>query len=192
MKFSLRSTSYANVTATAALVVALSGVGYAASALPHGSVGTAQLKGNAVISAKVKNHSLTSADVKKGQWLQPATLPHGKTETGFFGGTFPGASGNILSSFVSLPVPVPGLTNLQVVQDGDSPTTECPGSTTQPKAKRGWLCVYVGFQDSGLGVVSGYGQDGGENFSRGAVLYYHVNTGGDNLDMAGTWAVTAN
>jgi hypothetical protein len=59
--------SYANVIASLALFIALGGVGYAASQLPNNSVGTPQLKANAVTSSKVKNGTLLSKDFKAGQ-----------------------------------------------------------------------------------------------------------------------------
>src|SRR5919204_1164514 len=46
-----------------ALFISLGGVSYAAIKLPPNSVGTKQLKANAVIGSKVKNGSLTGADV---------------------------------------------------------------------------------------------------------------------------------
>jgi hypothetical protein len=52
-----------------ALFIALSGTAYATT-LPRNSVGTAQLKKNAVTSAKVKNHSLMRADFATGQLLR--------------------------------------------------------------------------------------------------------------------------
>ena len=57
------------VIACLALLVALSGVGVAATklAVPRNSVGTLQLRTNAVISSKVKNGSLLRADFKSGQ-----------------------------------------------------------------------------------------------------------------------------
>jgi hypothetical protein len=62
-----------------ALLVAMSGTAYAAS-LPRNSVGTAQLKNNAVTSTKVKDHSLFRKDWKAGQ-LRPGPRgyagPHG-------------------------------------------------------------------------------------------------------------------
>jgi hypothetical protein len=71
MRNPLRGTSYANVAATLALVVALGGTGYAAS-----TIGTADLKNNAVTSAKIKagavkggdlsDNSVTSAKLKDG------------------------------------------------------------------------------------------------------------------------------
>jgi hypothetical protein len=59
--------SPAMVVACAALFVSLTGAGYAAVVLPKNSVGTKQLKRNAVNSAKVKKHSLLRSDFKRGQ-----------------------------------------------------------------------------------------------------------------------------
>jgi hypothetical protein len=60
--------SPAMVVACLALLVALSGTSYAKIlALPVNSVGTPQLKANAVISSKVKNNSLLAVDFKPGQ-----------------------------------------------------------------------------------------------------------------------------
>jgi hypothetical protein len=61
--------SAATVIASLALLVALGGTGVAAVAvtLPNGSVGTAQLKKDAVTSAKVKDGSLLKTDFRAGQ-----------------------------------------------------------------------------------------------------------------------------
>ena len=60
--------SPAMVVASIALLVALSGTSIAAVAnVPLLSVGTPQLKSNAVISAKVKNRALLAVDFKQGQ-----------------------------------------------------------------------------------------------------------------------------
>lgn len=59
--------SPSTVIASLALFVALGGTGYAVTSLPVGSVGTAQLKANAVVSSKVLNGSLLAVDFKKGQ-----------------------------------------------------------------------------------------------------------------------------
>jgi len=66
---SRRPLSYANVTATVALAVALSTGAYAAVTLPKSSVGTTQLQKNAVTSPKIKNRTIRAAD------LRPAVLP---------------------------------------------------------------------------------------------------------------------
>jgi hypothetical protein len=64
----LRPPSPALVVACLALAVSLTGGAYAVStALPRNSVGPAQLKANAVNSAKVQNRSLRAADFAIGQ-----------------------------------------------------------------------------------------------------------------------------
>jgi hypothetical protein len=55
------------VVACLALIVALSGTGYAAVVLGPNTVGTVQLKANAVTTQKVKNGTLMKADFKAGQ-----------------------------------------------------------------------------------------------------------------------------
>ena len=72
------------IIATTALVVAVlaaTPVGQAAGRLALGksSVGTAQLKKNAVTSAKVKNHSLLAVDFKAGQLPAGPQGPKGDT-----------------------------------------------------------------------------------------------------------------
>lgn len=59
------------------LSIAVGGTGYAASQLPHNSVGTAQLKNKAVTSPKVKNGTLVAEDFKAGTLL---TGPPGPSE----------------------------------------------------------------------------------------------------------------
>lgn len=58
--------SYANVMATIAVFIALSGASYAAFKLPKNSVGPKQLKKNAVTTAKIKNKAVTGAKIKPG------------------------------------------------------------------------------------------------------------------------------
>jgi hypothetical protein len=66
------------MVACLALAVALSGGAYAVStALPRNSVGPAQLKANAVNSAKVKDRSLRSVDFATGQIPAGPTGPAG-------------------------------------------------------------------------------------------------------------------
>ena len=61
------SLTYANVMATIAVFLALGGGAYAATQLPKNSVGTRQIKKNAITSAKVKDRSLLKQDFKAGQ-----------------------------------------------------------------------------------------------------------------------------
>lgn len=65
MTWLLRKLTYANVMATIAVFVALGGASYAATQLPHNSVGTNQLKNGAVSTAKLKGTSVTTNKIAK-------------------------------------------------------------------------------------------------------------------------------
>jgi hypothetical protein len=68
---SIRSkVTYPHVVSTLALLLAIGGTSYAAASLPAGSVGTTQIKNNAVTGAKVKNGSLRAADFAAGTLLR--------------------------------------------------------------------------------------------------------------------------
>src|SRR3954466_8586478 len=55
--------TYANVTATLALFIALGGSSYAAVKLPRNSVGATQIRAGAVRSSEIKNGALRTADL---------------------------------------------------------------------------------------------------------------------------------
>ena len=95
--------SPALVVACLALLVALSGVGVAATlAVPRNSVGTVQLRNNAVISSKVKNGSLLRADFKSGQ------LPAGPAgPAGAAGPAGPAGPSDAYARFLDGPVAIP-------------------------------------------------------------------------------------
>ena len=81
--------SAALVVASIALFVALSGTSYAVTQLPKNSVGTKQLKRNAVTSTKVKDGTLVAADFQAGV-LTGTAGPKGDTgATGAAGATGP-------------------------------------------------------------------------------------------------------
>ena len=81
--------TFSNVVAVVALFIALGGASYAAVKLPKNSVGTKQIKKNAVNSSKVRNGSLLAADFGKDQ------LPAGPAGATGASGTagLPGAAG---------------------------------------------------------------------------------------------------
>ena len=84
--------TFSNVIALLALFIALGGTSYAVAALPKNSVGTQQIKKDAVTGVKVKNGSLSSADFAAGTLLKGDTGASGATgATGPQGAT--GAAG---------------------------------------------------------------------------------------------------
>ena len=58
--------SYANVTATLALFVALGGTTYAAATLPKNSVGSRQLRRHAVSNSKLRPNAVSASTIKPG------------------------------------------------------------------------------------------------------------------------------
>ena len=98
--------SPAMVVACTALLFALTGAGYAAGMLGPNTVGTKQLKTNAVISSKIKNRSLLAADFKAGQLPQGAKGDPGATGAPGAPGQQgpPGTQGILSQSVVAGPV----------------------------------------------------------------------------------------
>src|SRR3954453_7999099 len=74
--------TYANVVSTICLFLLLGGATAFAAGLGKGSVGTRQLKRNAVTSAKVKDGSLQAKDLKAGTVVSKA-----QADARYLGGT---------------------------------------------------------------------------------------------------------
>ena len=58
--------SYANLTATLALFIALGGTTYAATSLPRNSVGSAQIRSNAVGASEIRRRAVGSSEIRDG------------------------------------------------------------------------------------------------------------------------------
>jgi hypothetical protein len=56
--------TYANVTATLALFIALGGTSYAAASLARNSVGSAQIRANAVASSEIRSRAVGSSEIR--------------------------------------------------------------------------------------------------------------------------------
>ena len=56
--------SYANVTASLALFIALGGTTYAATSLPRNSVGSKQIRTNAVGASELRHNAVRSAEIR--------------------------------------------------------------------------------------------------------------------------------
>ena len=99
--------------AALALLVALGGTGYAAvsAVLPSNSVGTKQLKNNAVISTKVKNGSLKAGDFAPGQIPAGPAGPAGPS-----GAAGPAGPSDSFARFANGPVSLPFGSKANVLQ----------------------------------------------------------------------------
>jgi hypothetical protein len=124
---SFRRPSPSLVISCLALAVALSGTAVAASvALAPNSVGTPQLKNNAVTSVKVANGSLLRADFKAGQVPAGPAGPAGAAgpagPAGAAGPAGPAGPSDAYARFLNGPIAVPAasttLANLSIPQAG--------------------------------------------------------------------------
>jgi hypothetical protein len=205
--------SPALVIACLALAVALGGTGYAAIVLPANTVGTAQLKNNAVNSLKVKNASLLKADFKPGQLPVgpvgpqgppgpagaagaagaagpagpfPDTLPLGKTIRGAFntGGTA-AAAGALANTSISFVWPFVTAPTVRIVLQGAAAPAECPGNATSPQAQNGFLCIYEESRTNTAGITLNAVQ------RSGATIFVNSTAAGGFFSY-GAWAATGN
>ncbi len=197
--------SPAMVLAIVALIVALGGTGYAAIKLPANSVGTAQLKKDAVTSLKVKNGSLLAGDFKAGQVPAgpagptgspgaagpagpagpfPDALPSGKTIRGAFniGGTA-AAAGALANTSISFIYAFATAPTVKIVLQGAAAPAECSGNATFPQAQAGFVCIYEESKTNSVGVTLN-----AVNRS-GATIFTNSSAAGGFFTF-GTWAAT--
>jgi hypothetical protein len=206
------------LAATVAVSTVPSGVA-AAGALITGK----QVKNSSLTGKDIKDGSLTSKDFKAGQLPSgpqgPAgppgtpgttgprgfsawdTIPSGTTVVGPFG--YDSTSGTAhVDDYVTITLPGVASTHLDTAHvnfDNDltAVTTDddstCNGSSTNPTAPAGKVCLYV-IEMSGLASVQGLTDDNGFNTvleSRGFSI--ELTTDLDNADiyLKGAWAYTA-
>jgi hypothetical protein len=200
------------VIACSALAIALGGTGIAATvALAPNSVGTTQLKANAVVSAKVKNGSLLRADFKAGQIPAgpagragpagpagpagaagaagpagpfPDALPSGKTIRGAYniGGTAAAASA-LANTSISFIFTFAAAPTVKLVLQGAAAPAECTGNATLPQAQAGFLCVYEQERSNSPGVLL-------NGVTRSGATIYARSTAAGNFFSFGAWAAT--
>jgi len=209
--------SPAMVVACLALGIALAGTSYAAITLPKNSVGTKQLKKNAVISSKVKNRSLLAVDFKSGQLPRGAQGPAGSAgptgATGATGATGPagpitgnlpagvtlrgdwGAEGSSTGSSdyrgstVMFGLRLPAAPTRDFIPDGGVPPAGCPGTPADPQASPGHLCVYEGGNHANVSAVVIFEANSGDG-RYGFDFEVFAAAAGNYWDY-GTYAVTA-
>jgi hypothetical protein len=210
MKRSVPHLTYANVVATLALFLVLSGgAAYAASRLAKNSVGAAQLKKNAVTPAKLSNASkaaiggttgpqgptgpqgMPGKEGVAGRNLTAETpLASGQTETGVFGAAGNGEESYLLgvASFVQ-PLAV-GLDEFHVFALGEGEANaHCPGAG---RAAAGYFCAYTADEENAY-LVSGPQNpgDGSEGTGKDGTQFFFSGDGSGVAYAYGTWAVTA-
>jgi hypothetical protein len=217
-RFRLRRPSGATLIAVVALFVALGGTGYAAFSLPKNSVGSKQLKKNAVTTRKIKNRAVTAGKINTSGLTVPnashansadnainstnatnattaattngqGTLASGKTEIGIIGGKF--QNGPTAASPMSIAVTFPLLapvalsgSNIEV-----APTANCTGSTANPTAAAGFVCIYPDVVSEAAGISGDTGVNGDTKL--GFELDWETTAANQQSSVRAEWAYTA-
>lgn len=152
-----RRPSPALVIACIALFVALAGTGVAAVEVlvPKDSVGTAQIRNSAVISSKVKDHSLSANDFAKGQ------IPAGPT----------GATGPAGAVGPAGPIG-PGISTWAIVK-ANGTLDKASGVTTVTRKSVGVYDVAFAIDVTNCSLVAGAGTDTAGTTTRGAIANFN-------------------
>jgi hypothetical protein len=198
--------TFANVTATLALLFAMSGGALAAthylvtstrqispkvlSALkgnigPRGPAGPQGATGPAGRDGAPGKEGQAGLEGKAGSaWTAGGTLPSGKTETGTWAFTR-NAPGEIR---IALSLPIPTTEPLKAVRlhfsGEEDPSSNCRGSVAKPEADPGFICVYSDLHD---GPLTGVGP---VRTSGTVLIFASTGTAAPQVDE-GTWAATA-
>ena len=206
--------TYANVMATVAVFLALGGTSYAVTKLPKNSVGTAQLKADAVTSLKIKNGSLVAKDFGRNQIpkgpIGPAgpagpvgaagpagpitgALPTGVTLRGRYVARFTSRGiGDIGGTGIAFGFSLSAKPTPHFIQQGTTAPAECPGTPADPKAAPGHLCVFEGgFSNRTLPVISDVTAAAGTEVYGAGIAFASDIAGTVASVSSGSWAVTA-
>jgi hypothetical protein len=102
----MKRISYANVTATLALFVALGGTSYAVTKLPRSSVGAWQLKTNSVRAAEIQRGAVRSSEIEnRSIRLSDVSLSARQSLQGQIGPQGPaGPTFSVMTNALGLPV----------------------------------------------------------------------------------------
>jgi hypothetical protein len=162
------------IVAVLALTGALAGTAIASNpTAPSGKVS----------KSRVKKIAQKQIDKTLGGPLRSGVSLHG---TWAFAGRTQGggsASESVAETAISFPVPLASTPSFHVVSSG--PTTNCPGTVSHPKARRGNLCLYEQTAD-------GFSSINTEVSNRFGVTIFGSGIGANsNYNGNGTWAVRA-
>lgn len=177
------------------------------SRIADGAVTTNKIADNAVTTAKIANDAVTGEKVKESSLgevpsalnavnaiaaASPATLASGKTATGVFYGIETVGTGNsgFISAQISYPFPLANAPIRNYRPIGSTPNAACPGTAANPQAAPGNVCAYevlngtasAAFFDNAVPASI-------RRFGDGLAVSQSGGTG--NVDLIGTWAVTA-
>lgn len=113
-------------------------------------------------------------------------LPPGKTLEGLWDLQIKNAFPEVMLS-ISFPLRVEPKPKIKFMPVGAASTEECPGEVEEPKAKRGYLCVYAGTEDG----TEGQPEIPGTLYPFGWQTRWSKESGVESVFAFGSWAVSA-
>ena len=122
----------------------------------------------------------------------PETLASGKTETGVFYNIETVGTGNngYVAAAISFPFPLATAPTENYRPIGSLPNAACPGTAANPQAAPGNLCAYETVNGTGgTAFFDGAVSANLRRFGDGIASFQSGGSG--NVDLIGTWAVTA-
>jgi hypothetical protein len=183
--------------------------------LKNNAVTTSKIKNGAVTVGKLKNGAVTAGKINASGLTVPnalhannadnaitatnattaatatgqGTLASGKTEIGIVGGVF--QNGPTVSSPLATTVTFPLLA--PVALSGSSievaPTTSCTGSTANPTAAAGFVCIYPDIMIAASGISGDTGVNGDKKL--GFELDWVATAANQQSSVRAEWAYTA-
>jgi hypothetical protein len=120
-----------------------------------------------------------------------STLPEGKTLTGVWAASgygeagYPNEGTGFAVTGVSFPLALATAPTADFIREGETPSSECPGTATAPAAAPGKLCIFV---TSATNSASASSVD--SVAAAGFTILAFTNAKG-SVEIEGTWAVTA-
>ena len=136
-------------------------------------------------ACKLDKGEVVAVDLSAPVDTVPDPLPSGKTVRGSYnlGGTA-GTGNDLASTAVSFGFRLAAEPTIHLIQMGDPPPAECPGSFALPEASPGHLCIYEDSVTNTQGIMLNSVE------ATGATIFIRSNAAGDFFSF-GTWAASA-
>jgi hypothetical protein len=180
--------------------------------LKNGAVTAGKLKNGAVTAGKLKNGAVTAGKINASGLTVPTalhansannatnaataatvtgqgTLASGKTEIGIVGGAF--QNGPTVSSPLAVTVTFPVLAPAALTGSSIevAPTASCTGSTANPTAAAGFVCIYPDIMIAASGISGDTGVNGDKKL--GFELDWVATSANQESSVRAEWAYTA-
>lgn len=139
--------------------------------------------GSKFVAGASTTYACNGKEGKTGSpWTAGGTLPSGESLYGQWALPVVGLEAFQIAA-ISFGIPLAESPTLELLEEGESETTNCPGTAEEPEAAEGFLCVYTLEEEN----ISTFLEEATAS-TVGAKVRLLVEEGGTRV---GTWAVTA-